>query len=203
MRKAGVLALVLLVEGEVRGKESMGDAFVEALRAEGPVPERARRMGLYEPLLGSWDVDVVDYEADGSRRTARGEWHFAWVLEGRAIQDVWICPRRSERDARTPLAGNRYGTTLRVYDPERDVWHVTWINPVSGVRNMLVGRREGDAIVQEGVDDDGTRIRWTFDRITRDAFHWKGEASADAGKTWRLDVEFHGRRARPAPAAGR
>ena len=26
-----------------------------------------------------------------------GEIHFSWVLEGRAIQDVWIMPRRSDR----------------------------------------------------------------------------------------------------------
>jgi len=27
----------------------------------------------------------------------RGEWHFGWVLEGRAIQDVILAPPREER----------------------------------------------------------------------------------------------------------
>ena len=28
----------------------------------------------------------------GTKHTERGEIHFGWVLEGRAIQDVWILP---------------------------------------------------------------------------------------------------------------
>jgi len=68
-------------------------SFTDALLAQGPVPAQAVRMTLYTPLLGSWEVDVVDYEDGGPRRTSKGEWHFAWVLEGRAIQDVFIAPR--------------------------------------------------------------------------------------------------------------
>jgi hypothetical protein len=46
------------------------------------------------------------------------------VLEGRAIQDVWMIPRLQDRQPGIqplPGAGNWYGTTLRIYDPERYV----------------------------------------------------------------------------------
>jgi hypothetical protein len=170
--------------------------FIEALVAEGPLGTQAERMTLYDPLLGDWDVDVVDHDADGTRRTSKGEWHFAWVLEGRAIQDVFIVPPRGSRLAQ-PAQGNRYGTTLRVYDPATDAWRLTWVNPASGAMNTLTGRRRGEEIVQEGRDADGSLNRWIFSEVTAQSFRWRGEVSTDEGKTWRLAAEFFGRRARP------
>jgi len=171
--------------------------FVNALMSNGPNPQHAAEMSLYAPLIGDWDADVIDYTEDGKAMKNKGEWHFAWVLEGRAVQDVWIVPPRASR--KLPLTaetrkGNRYGTSIRVYDPETRTWNITWINPVSGAFNRLVGRREGDTIVQEGSGGDGTIIRWTFSDITANSFHWRGELSTNGGKTWRLAAEFFGRR---------
>lgn len=171
-----------------------GSSFVEALLARAEPSARTGQMGLYDALLGSWDIELVDHLPDGTQRTSAGEWHFARVLEGRAIQDVFIVPPRIARGPGLPLAGNRYGTTLRVYDARLDAWRVTWINPVSGVTNTLVGRRRGDEIVQEGVDADGARITWSFSEIGPRSFRWRGQVSTDDGKTWRLVVEFSGRR---------
>jgi hypothetical protein len=170
------------------------EMFVEALLAGGPLIEHADKMNLYAPLIGDWEIDVVDYEADGTRRTSSGEAHFAWVLEGRAIQDLWIIPPRSARKPGQPTKGNRYGTTLRVYDPTEDVWRVTWINPVTGVHEELIGGKQGNRIVQQGKRTDGSLIRWSFSDITPKSFHWQGESSKDNGSTWRLETEFFGRR---------
>jgi hypothetical protein len=172
--------------------------FVDALSADGPVAQHADKMTLYVALLGDWEVDVIDYDPDGTRHTSKGEWHFAWVLEGRAIQDVWIAPPRTSRRPGQPTQNNRYGTSLLVYDPAAGVWQVTWINPVSGAFNRLVGRSEGDQIVQEGKNPDESLIRWIFSDITPQSFRWRGEVSVDQGKTWRLAAEFFGHRPRVA-----
>jgi len=37
-------------------------------------------------------------------------------------------------------------------------------------------------------------IRWSFRDITANALWWRGEISADQGKTWRRNVEFTARR---------
>ena len=169
------------------------DTFSEILLADGPSPELGEAAGLYGWLVGSWEMDIIDYGDDGSRRPGQGEVHFAWVLEGRAIQDMWIAPRRGERNG-APKKGNRFGTTLRVYDPSLDAWHITWINPVSGVHDRMIGRKVGDDIVQDGRRADGTLIRWSFREITPTSFHWFGESSTDEGKTWRLETEFQVRR---------
>jgi len=189
------LTTLLLAVVAVPMTKAEGATLWEALGAPGPEPSRAAKLGLYEPLLGSWRVEVVDYLDDGSKRTQVGEWHFAWVLEGRAIQDVFIVPVRSQRKpGEEPGAGNRYGSTMRVYDPRTDVWNVTWNNPVTGAFNRLVGRKVGDDIVQEGRDDTGALVRWSFREITPRSFHWLGEVSKDDGKTWHLAVEFFARR---------
>jgi hypothetical protein len=191
--------MALLAAGALGIAATPSEPFLEALWAKGPLARQAERMTLYDALLGDWNVDVVDYDPDGSRRTTNGEWHFAWVLEGRAIQDVFIVPPRGAREGQ-PIQGNRCGTTVRVYDPAADVWRITWINPVSGAINTLMGRKQGEEIVQEGKDADGSLNRWIFSDVTAQSFRWRGEVSTDEGKTWRLGAEFFGRRAAPRGA---
>jgi hypothetical protein len=137
-------------------------------------------------------VRAVDILPDGSRHESQGEWHFAYVLEGRAVQDVWIAPARKHRDASTPKTSNRYGTTVRFYEPASRTWRMVWVNPVSGTLQTLVGRGTSDGIVQEGTDSDLARIRWSFHRLDGHSFHWTGERSTDQGKTWELRAEFFG-----------
>lgn len=173
---------------------TISTAVPNALIADGPAPDRAEAMGLYDWLIGSWDIEVADHLPDGTIRHSRGEWHFAWALEGRAIQDVFIVPPRSGRRA-AALEGNRYGTTLRIYDPQLDAWHIIWVNPVRQAIDRMIGRRRGNDIVQEGKDKNGQAIRWSFVDITPGSFRWLGERSADGGRNWRLEVEFRARRA--------
>lgn len=182
----------------MRDRATTSETFFEALRAGGPLERLAPRLALYDGLLGDWAVEVIDHDSGGKPVVQTGEVHFAWVLEGRAIQDVWIVPARADRRPDAVAARNRYGTTLRVYDPKDDVWRVTWINPVSGVCNQLVGRARGLDILQEGSRPDGSSIRWIFSDITADSFRWRGEVSRDGGKTWTLETEFLGRRAHAA-----
>ncbi len=170
------------------------DNFATALVANNPAPELGEAAGIYAWLIGSWDVRTVDYQSDGKRRESTGEWHFSWVLEGRAVQDVWISPPRAQRNASLSKTGNRYGTTLRVYDSKIGAWRVTWLNSVSGAHDELVGKRKGSDIVQEGRDSDGNQMRWVFTDIKPDSFRWYGERSYDSGKTWQLEAEFFGKR---------
>jgi hypothetical protein len=171
--------------------------LIDVLHTDRPAPDRADKMALYGQFVGAWDMDVVAYEENGTKHAGRGEIHFGWVLEGRAIQDVWMIPRRAERRPgipEMPVAGNWYGTTLRLYDPGIDAWHILWNDPVKQYYTRQLGRARGKDIVQDGKDDAGTAVRWSFTEITPDSFHWLGERSPDSGKTWRLQVEFFARR---------
>jgi hypothetical protein len=89
---------------------------------------------------------------------------------------------------------NSYGTTLRVYDPRIDAWQIQWTDPVTQNVLHMIGRKQGDDIVQLGTRPDGVLIRWSFSEITPNSFRWRGEVSSDRGASWRLNVEFSARR---------
>jgi hypothetical protein len=161
---------------------SAAPSFIAALHSDRPAADRADKMGLYGWLIGRWEMDTVVYGDDGTRHAGRGEIHFGWVLEGRAIQDVWILP------------GFFHGTTLRVYDPNIDAWHILWSDPLKQVYRRQIGRARGSDIVQEGEDDTGAAVRWRFTEITPDSFRWLGERSRDRGANWQLQAEFLARR---------
>ena len=172
----------------------------QVLMAGGPAPERADKLALYGQFVGDWDADIVTYTPDGHRHEGQGEIHFGWILQGRAIQDVWMIPRLKDRKADSPpmpVAGNWYGTTIRVYDPTIDAWRIYWIDPATNAYFEQIGRQQGSDIVQEGSvpsPNDSVRSRWSFTEITPRSFHWKGEISADKGVTWKLLVEVFARR---------
>jgi hypothetical protein len=64
------------------------DAMLLALKASGPDPRLEKELMLFGQFVGSWDVDVTNIEPDGSQLELKGEWHFGWVLQGKAIMDV-------------------------------------------------------------------------------------------------------------------
>src|SRR5262245_14652434 len=122
--------------------------FIDVLHSNHPAPDRAGKLALYGFLVGSWETTVVAHEESGATHTHRGEIHAGWVLEGRALQDVWMLPRRAERRPDSPpqplpVTGSWYGTTLRVYDPGLDAWHILWINPATQLYTRQIGRPRG------------------------------------------------------------
>jgi len=77
---------------------------LEGLMASGPAADIAEKMMLFGRLVGSWDIDYTAYPPGRDSITAKCEWHFGWVLDGRAVQDVWICPPRAARGKATTRA---------------------------------------------------------------------------------------------------
>jgi hypothetical protein len=166
-------------------------AFAGALVAAGPSRDLGAAASTYDWLIGVWDAELIDFLEDGSRHEQRGEWHFSWTLEGRAVQDVLIAPRRFKRNRSGPRPANRYGTSIRVYDAKEEVWRITWINPVTGARDELTGRKIGADVIQEGKRSNGQPIRWVFTHITPTSCLWYGEALQADGHTWKREAEFH------------
>jgi hypothetical protein len=146
---------------------------------------------VYGWLCGSWDLTVLRYRGlDVSAQHLTGEVHAGRVLEGRAVQDVWIMPRITDRTNSPDRAMNMYGTTLRSWDPATRAWRIAWTNPVSGHSELQSGNWRGPDILQTGERADGTRTRWMFIEITRNSFHWRGEALYPNHTEWTLEGEF-------------
>jgi len=165
------------------------DDLAAALLAAGPDPGQAADLDLFGRFVGAWDVEWHGTDSDGQPGTMTGELHFGWVMDGRAVQDVWRVPSGPVPPGLRPF----HGTTVRFYDPALGAWRSTWIDPLNGRVRRFIGRLDGDNIVLDGLDDD-PQERWGFRDITPDSALWTGEISDDNRQTWRLDERMYLRR---------
>ena len=191
----------VMAASPLRSMASGDLSFAHVLHASGPDRERTEKLALYGWLVGDWEMDVTTFPEDGTRHEGQGEIHAGWVLEGRAIQDVWMIPRLESRKPaidQLPGAGNWYGTTLRIYDPALDAWRILWSDPATGFFTQQIGRARGEDIIQLGPDPRGGTMRWTFTEIDRSmksgptSFHWMAERSPD-DENWRQEVDIRAR----------
>ncbi len=169
---------------------SLSELVLEGLMARGPHPHLTNKLQLFGQFIGSWDADWIGYQVDSvNGQKGKGEIHFAWILEGRAIQDVWIFPTREDLKYGLPM--DEWGSTIRFYDPNIDAWRISWHGPVNHVVRTMVARPVEDEIWVEGPDMQGRPLRWIFSKITSASFCWSNFVSEDGGHSWRLQEELN------------
>src|SRR5262245_37597491 len=184
----GSLSLLLFANEEPKERTTMNDPrrdMVTTLESRGPHHSIGDQAQTFDRFVGTWDCDYASFKEDGTTEHAKGEVIFGWVLDGRAVQDIWTWIENGSSGER------KLGTTVRFFDPKIGKWRITWIDPVSPAIKLLTGGVVGDRIVLEGKADDGVWMRWSFNEIHKDSFIWRGEKSRDNGRTWRLTDEYH------------
>ena len=174
---------------KVEPKKLVENRAIKGLLAERANPEMREKLMLFGQFVGDWDiVEDRSLERDGTWTTTRGELHWGWILDGRAVQDVWMW--NDEKTGKPVPAG----TTVRFYDAKIDAWHSVWFSPEQGAVKSFVARRVGDEIVLDGKTAEGYPVKWIFSEITPNSFRWHAEESQDNGKTWTLVEEMRIRR---------
>ena len=154
-------------------------AFIEALHSDGPAADRADKMQLYGRFVGDWEMDSV-YSPARAARPAKAR-----------ARSISAGPCRA---APSRTSGAFPAATLTVLDDpleKPDVRHdAAHLRPRhrrlahhlersgQAVLSRQIGRADGNDIVQQGADDNGTLARWRFTEIKPDSFHWLGERSA-------------------------
>ena len=164
------------------------EAMINVLRSEDANPSIGDEAKTFDRLVGTWDADFTFHRADGSVFHKKGELLFGWVMDGHAIQDLWIGYASENQKERT------IGTTIRFFDTALKQWRVVFVNPQFNYIVTAQGGCEGDRIVLHGRDTDGLPIRWTFSEMKSDSFQWQGEKSHDGGKTWKVEEDHHMKR---------
>lgn len=192
--RGGMLMVVVLfvatagAVGDGANESAARDAMIKALGSENPHPAIGDEAQTFDRFAGTWDADYGFPRNDGTVLHKRGELMFGWIMDGRAIQDLWIGYPTDLQKERT------IGTTIRFFDTATKKWRVVFVGPQSNYMVTMQGGREGDRIVLRGTDSDGLPIRWTFSEISSSSFHWQGEKSHDRGKTWKIEEDHHMKR---------
>ncbi|MBS7008077.1 hypothetical protein [Anaerostipes sp.] len=148
--------------------------FFEALSSERRNTALPEEFDYFGKLIGSWKIN---YTESNNSREIKGEWHFSWVLEGMAIQDVIILP------------DYEYGTSLRIYNPDTHAWDVAY--GYTGKIIRLEARKQDGMIVLTYIDDE--RRKWVFVKIDDNKFHWQNVTVKDDGE-WHINAEIYAER---------
>jgi len=161
--------------------------MIQELQASGPHPSSADAAQTLDRLVGTWDIDYSFISKDGKVTHQKGEYTAAWVMDGRAVQDIWTVESRDGRKEREIYS------TLHFVDPKSGTWYATFIDP----ENVSVARFTGNAVGQDRIVilthdlSQGRDNRWSFNEIRSGSFVFRDEQSKDGGKTWRLLEEDH------------
>lgn len=136
-------------------------------------------------LIGKWDFDMLANPNTEQEHHVNGEWVFSRVLEGMAIQDIFICPARDQR-----TNGGEYGTTIRYYNKNNRTWDIAY--SCAGGTARLEAKKEGNKVVLTEITEK--RIKWTFSDITENTFRWTSTELSENGDTTVYCIIFAVRR---------
>ena len=135
-------------------------------------------------LIGRWKCQAKLKSSKESWQTFPATWTGRFILDGYAIADEYTM----FSDARDLIV---LGMNVRTYDADKRVWHIKWLNALSGIWTDLAAEEFG------GVKITGNSIsysfkepvaaqaytRATYTKISPDYFTWLGEKSDD-GRSW-------------------
>lgn len=156
----------------------MMKSFAEALWSNNRSEKIPEAYDYFGGLTGEWDIEWNDHLEDTCPRRVKGEWIFSRVLEGTAVQDLFIVPSRAER-LKNPQADAEYGTTLRIYNPKTMAWDIFY--GCTGSAFRLTAVKSGEEVVL--TENSEGKMRYIFSDITADTFRWRKEF-ADAEGRW-------------------
>jgi hypothetical protein len=163
---------------------------LELLSADGPSSEDQDRLMQFGQFVGSWELDVSYYGADGTGDQTTAEWHWSWILGGKAILDVLVLPARPSAPPT-----DSYHTLVRVFDQSQDLWKVVWVAPQFGTVYKLTGSFSDDGgVVLHGDPHDGEPTRWVFSDVTPNTFLWEGFVKDAPDSDWRLEQRMTAQR---------
>jgi hypothetical protein len=193
---AGLLSS-LSASSRVTATENDGNAhatdpslgLVTALNATSPHPSLGNQAEVVGRLVGAWDVEYTHFAKNGKTTRRTGEFIVGWVMDGRAIQILWIVDPSGTRTDREVY------TNLHWFDQKAQAWRSAFVDPEHGSIARFTGGPLGrDRFVLETQDFGSGQNRWSANDIRRDSFVWRDEASSDDGKTWRLQAEYQMKR---------
>ena len=158
--------------------------MIRELRASGPHPSLGVPTAALGRLVGGWDVEYAFFSKDGKTTRETGRYLAGWVMDGRAVQDVWMVNASKTRKEQEIYTSVFYPNT------KSGAWDASWLDPEHAILANFTGDVAGDnRIVMETHDFGGNIDRWSFNDIGPDSLVFHDDISSDGGKTWWLAEE--------------
>jgi hypothetical protein len=125
-------------------------------------------------LAGVWSCTIPTTTPDGAPGQSRATWTWRYILDGHAVQDVYVGHRGQGQP-------DFYGTGVRIYHPGTETWEISWIanSPSTGIAPRITrftATSEGGDIVMRRAEGD-PEWRVVFHDIGDDTFAWRSEPS--------------------------
>jgi len=149
------------------------------------------KLSLFGQFVGEWKFEKIIEKGTQNEKRITGEWIFSWILDGTAIQDVFITPTRKERE-KGAVPHDEYGTTIRFYNLATDAWDMYY--GILGTTQVLEGKQVGDQIIVKCKSESTGLMQQTFSNITPSSFSWLVQRSNDNGDTWNDALEVTAQR---------
>jgi hypothetical protein len=141
-----------------------------------PAPCSAPESAQFDFWIGDWDVFKPDGKQAGTNRIER--------LYGCGLHEHWNGGN-----------GKVLGQSFNRWDPDRGVWHQTWVDNQGGLLLLEGTFRDGAMTLSDGsvpgrkAGAPVNEVRWTQEADGSVRQLWR--VTADGGKTWK--VVFDGR----------
>lgn len=146
-------------------------------------PKAPAELSRFAFLIGKWKCEGKLMSAAGGWQVYEAAWLGRFILDGYAIADEYRM-----LDASGELIV--LGMNVRSYDAGRQIWHIRWLNGLTGDWTDLVSHEMGGVLL------DGSSIvyafkepsaghsftRATYTNHSGGRFTWRGEKSDDGSK---------------------
>ena len=151
-----------------RAAAALGLAIPLAASAQAPAaPCPAPEAKQFDFWIGDWDVFTPDGKLAGTNRIAK--------IYGCVLHESW-------------KAAKMEGQSFNIYDPDRGMWHQTWVDSTGSLLVIEGAFRDGSMRLSDATlpgKKDAKQLNeiiWTPNADGSVRQHWR--VSADGGKTW-------------------
>ncbi|WP_420320844.1 hypothetical protein [Flagellimonas sp.] len=142
-------------------------------------------------LVGNWDIVVEMLDASGEiKHSFNGEWNWFYVLNGMAIQDVFILPKRKEATDQNLF----YGIGLRIYNEKLNKWQTAYMDTSNRQMDMGEAISTAEKITLMETNRKKEKIRITYFDFQNNTFKWQQEVYNEDKKAWQITQLIHATR---------
>ncbi len=134
----------------------------------------------FAPFIGDWDVSCYS-KAKNNRWQTRGEWLFRRILDGTAVEDLFLCPDRKPECS----------AAIRLYSAQERCYMVTCTQGSTMLRLRFV-KKDGKLV---GTNLEKPGEMHVFSDIQENSFTWNRVAVLENG-SWQENCTIYATRKR-------